>query len=277
MCLDAACKAMRDAVCQEACKRNKLLDSVLQLSPRALAPGVVFHGACRSLVRAVASHWVRQGCDDFAPQLVPGTADNARVGFYAVSTLGAVEADLDCASPQDIRLLMQWLLKRAFSKHMLFGSHLLLLHAIERAPLGAIVKLLGSPHVVLIASTTLPSCGIMRKLTSLLHVRVPSPRADTCPDIAADAMAALAHKQPSLSHVRSAVHQLSKTGFTVQEVLTFAWTWLGSPDICEMSAAKRVETLGLISGLAHIAAGASELDRRALETAVFAMATCRAM
>jgi hypothetical protein len=233
-------------------------DHLDTITPRALG-STIFHGSRRDVVYSRASGWAARSKNAKA-KLVPGAK------ALIVNTCAEhIEVDLDVAVSADARAFFEWVAQIVKSRHCLFGSHLVIVHGVDKAPPGALSTLMRSPHAVLVASTTKPCSGQVRCISGATHVRVPCADALRVPlrakkmltELVADVESARESTHTCVHRVRMVVHALRCAGFTLDEISLFANSVIASGRLADEIVAK----------LAHIACCPTS-DSRATETLV---------
>lgn len=228
------------------------------ITPRALG-STIFHGSRRDVVYSRASGWAARS-NNVKAKLVPGAK------ALIVNTCAEhIEVDLDVAASADARAFFEWVAQIVKSRHCLFGSHLVIVHGVDKAPPGVLSTLMRSPHAVLVASTTKPCSGQVRCISGATHVRVPCADALQVPlraqkkltELLADVDSAGAFTHTCVHRVRMVVHALRCAGFTLDEISLFANSVIASGKLADATVAK----------LAHIACCPTS-DSRATETLV---------
>lgn len=244
----------RARLAAEATELSDTLRTLLHVHPRR-AGSIVFHGVRRDIVYAFTGVWAASSQLHSSPApktvLVPGTSS-----LFAKSSLDRIEIDLDAASQPDTRAFFIWIAQTVRSRHCMYGSHVVVVHAAERAGRANLSKLIAAPFAVLVASTTRPDAEAIRSLSGVMHVRVP------CRDPLKVPVIAQTLLKPLLGHlsvlkIRSAVHTLRCNGFTLDEIARFS----------RQSFAPDMPVDEKYVNLAHIAS-ASMSDARATETLV---------
>ena len=248
----------RAVLLRESSALSPLLRNLDNVTPRTLG-STIFHGSRRDIVYASASAWAARSSNNRA-KLVPGAK------ALLVNTCAEyVEVDLDAAASADARAFFEWVAQTVRSRHCLFGSHLIIVHGVDRAPPGALSTLMRSPHAVLVASTTKPCSGQVRSISGATHVRVPCSDALRVPlraqemltGLVADVASAGAPTHTCVPRVRLVVHALRCAGFTLDEISLFANSVIAPGRLADETVAK----------LAHIAC-CPVSDSRATETLV---------
>ena len=236
----------------EATELSDTLRTLLHVHPRR-AGSIVFHGVRRDIVYAFAGVWAASSQLHSSPKtmLVPGTSS-----LFAKSSLDRIEIDLDAASQPDTRAFFSWIAQTVRSRHCMYGSHVIVVHAAERAGRANLSKLIAAPFAVLVASTTRPDAEAIRSLSGVMHVRVPCRDPLKVPAIARNLLKSLLGHS-SVLKIRSAIHTLRCNGFTLDEIARFSRLFFAPNMLVDEKYVK----------LAHIAS-ASMSDARATETLV---------
>ena len=256
--------AQRSLVLRTASDRSRTLCAVTSRSPREIG-STVFHSYDRYTVRAVVAGWVSSATGPQPPRVVsiPGGASLA-----ARVSPDRIEADLDGVPPSDARAFFAWIASTCSSRHCLYGTHVVVVHAAEHGDPASLARIARARYCVLIVSTTRPDSRAIRQLVSVaLHVRVPSHDVFAVPECARPhyraaavrARSADGNASETVAAARALVRALRGAGFERSEILRYARTTF-VPDGTPVD--DRAATL------AHAASITCAMADRALEAAV---------
>jgi len=273
---------MRGRALDEVVSRSATLSRLFHKTPLEFGLDTLFYGSRRDTTRAVASTWATRGAPADDEVAIDGGVQATHVGkemcdggapVYVTVSSRCIEVDLDSASSAEARTILGWVHGKVRNRHVLNGRHVVVLHAAERVPDKSIASLQALRTAIVVLSTTAVDAHSVASLSGFFRVRVPCPTHvfREVPEHAFDALRPLV-ESVTVQAVREAVNKLSRYGFDVAEISRFAWTTLGERAFESGSCDERARALGTVAQLAHSAHGVSQLDRRALETLIVAIA-----
>lgn len=260
--------------------RSRTLDrlATTRTRPRDLASSALFYGPMRDSVYACASAWVCGDLDarsreGLSSSSLPRTAHTSSAiaipgtngGVFVRNTPSAIEVDMEAVSATDRTALCRWIRTLIQSRHVMYGRHVVLVHAAEYADRAFLMRLVESPHAILVASTCKPDSANVRPIAGMvMRVRIPCEDAFAVPPRAQDALNTLG-ENPGVNTMRATIHRLRMMGFTPDEIARFATSvFARGRDGREPLAVGLSDVLARISHNATVAS----MDDRALEALV---------
>ena len=261
-------RAHRRASVDHALANSATMRALFAWPARQYALDVLFYGNRRDAVRAAASVWAH-GPDASEVSTVQAVCGPETPIYVTVSTQ-SIEIDLDSAAPAEVRSVFEWVKSKVSSRHVVHDRHVVIIHAVERAPDKSVSLLRSMRTTQLVLSTTTLSAHSVRGLTGCTRIRVP---ADPVVPRAVQTALTPLKAAPTIRAVREAVNTISGSGFTVAEIGQFAWNVLGKRSLDHADVDARCRICRVVAQLAHASSGISEFDRRALETLILVMCT----
>lgn len=221
----------RIALVKHARSRCETLDRLMD-SDLCSTGSVVFQGCRRDSVGAVASTWAASHRHSVSKTIsIPNAGDS-----HAIVSDFRVEIDLENVASTNRSAVVRWVAGVVQQQNVSGGPRIVCIHGAHTAPKNSLSRILRTPSVILIASTSVPDCGSLRSLGGAIRMRVPCPLNSTW--FLSHPAVQKATSNPSPASIRAAVTSYRCAGFLPTEASVFLFNARGraTPDSVELAA-----------------------------------------